>query len=67
MPGGFQDMVLFGEEAGANMRSLSLIHATRLLVIVVLVPVALQAVFARTLDAPTGLAASARSRRPNWR
>ena len=42
MPGGFQDMVLFGQEAGADMRALSLIHATRLLVILTLVPAVLQ-------------------------
>ena len=29
MPGGFQDMVLFGQEAGGDPRALSLIHATR--------------------------------------
>jgi len=38
MPGGLQDMILFGEEAGANVRSISLIHATRVLVIVVTLP-----------------------------
>lgn len=39
MPGGLQDMVIFGTEAGADMRALALIHATRVLVIVSLVPV----------------------------
>ena len=29
MPGGLQDMVLFGQEAGGDVRALSLIHATR--------------------------------------
>ena len=38
MPGGFQDMLIFGQEAGANLRTLSLIHATRVLVIVSLAP-----------------------------
>jgi membrane AbrB-like protein len=38
MPGGLQDMILFGEEAGANVRSMSLIQATRVLVIVVALP-----------------------------
>ncbi len=58
MPGGFQDMVLFGEEAGADTRALSLIHATRLLVIMVLVPLALQMGFGRSLNAPLGQAAA---------
>ncbi len=38
MPGGLQDMVIFGQEAGADVRALSLIHATRVLIIVTLVP-----------------------------
>lgn len=59
MPGGFQDMVVFGEEAGADMRALSLIHATRILVVVALMPVALHGLFGRALDAPPGQAAAA--------
>ena len=39
MPGGVQDMIVFAEEAGANVRSVSLIHATRILVIVVFLPI----------------------------
>ncbi len=54
MPGGFQDMVIFGEEAGADVRALSLIHATRVLVIVSLVPFLILTVFEQTLDAPPG-------------
>ena len=38
MPGGLQDMLLFGEEAGGDVRALSLIHATRVMVIVVALP-----------------------------
>ena len=38
MPGGLQDMLLFGIEAGGNPRALSLIHTTRVLVIVSLMP-----------------------------
>ena len=34
MPGGLQDMLVFGEEAGGDVRALSLIHATRVMVIV---------------------------------
>ncbi len=38
MPGGLQDMIIFGEEAGADVRALTLVHATRVLVIVSLAP-----------------------------
>ncbi|THD84437.1 AbrB family transcriptional regulator [Aliigemmobacter aestuarii] len=38
MPGGLQDMLIFGEEAGGNVRAMSLIHATRVLVIVTATP-----------------------------
>ena len=38
MPGGLQDMLLFGEEAGGDARALSLLHATRVLLIVTIVP-----------------------------
>jgi membrane AbrB-like protein len=38
MPGGLQDMIIFGEEAGGDPRALSLIHATRVLVIVTVAP-----------------------------
>jgi len=38
MPGGLQDMLIFGEEAGGDPRALSLIHATRVLVIVTAAP-----------------------------
>lgn len=55
MPGGFQDMVLFGEEAGADVRALSLVHATRVLVIVSVVPLLLVTVFERTIDSPPGV------------
>lgn len=41
MPGGLQDLMVFGEEAGANMRVLALIHATRVLLIVSIMPVVL--------------------------
>jgi membrane AbrB-like protein len=45
MPGGLQDMLIFGEEAGGNVRTLSLIHATRVLVIVTSAPFLLQAMW----------------------
>lgn len=45
MPGGLQDMVIFGQEAGGDPRALSLIHATRVLLIVTLAPILLTFVF----------------------
>src|SRR5210317_763598 len=45
MPGGLQDMILFGEEAGANVRAVSLIHATRVLIIVITLPLILTRVW----------------------
>ena len=57
MPGGFQDMVIFGEEAGADMRALSLIHATRILVVVALMPMVLYFGFGETLTARPAQAA----------
>ncbi|MFN4101192.1 MAG: AbrB family transcriptional regulator, partial [Pararhodobacter sp.] len=35
MPGGLQDMVVFGIEAGGDARALSLIHATRILIVMI--------------------------------
>lgn len=54
MPGGLQDMLVFGEEAGGNVRAMSLIHATRVLVIVVLLPILLTSVWQVTLDQAPG-------------
>ena len=58
MPGGLQDMLVFGEEAGGNPRALSLIHATRVLVIVVSLPFILQGVWDADLSNPPGAPAS---------
>ncbi len=55
MPGGLQDMILFGEEAGANVRTLSLIHATRVLVIVVTLPFLLSGIWGADLTNPPGV------------
>lgn len=41
MPGGFAEMILFGSEKGGNIRALSLVHATRILTIVAVTPIAL--------------------------
>ncbi|MGJ8547161.1 MAG: AbrB family transcriptional regulator [Sulfitobacter sp.] len=58
MPGGLQDMVLFGEEAGADVRVLSLIHATRVMVIVTALPFLLQWAWGANLAAPPGAPAA---------
>lgn len=42
MPGGFNDMLAMGRDAGANQRQLSLAHATRILIIVFVTPFWLQ-------------------------
>lgn len=58
MPGGLQDMVAFGEEAGGNVRTLSLIHATRVLIIVVALPFILQSVWGSDLSSLPGAPAA---------
>lgn len=58
MPGGAADMVLFGQEAGGNARQLSLVHVTRLLVIMVVAPVVLVQVYGVSLTHPVGQPAS---------
>lgn len=57
MPGGLQDMLVFGEEAGANTRTLSLVHATRVLVIVIALPFILTHLWDVDLTNPPGLPA----------
>lgn len=54
MPGGLQDMVIFGTEAGGDGRALALIHATRVLVIVTLAPVILTALYGAALTGAVG-------------
>ena len=54
MPGGLQDMVIFGTEAGADPRALSLIHATRVLIIVSVAPILLTQAFDSPLSQPIG-------------
>jgi membrane AbrB-like protein len=58
MPGGLQDMLVFGEEAGGNVRTLSLIHATRIMVIVVALPFLLKWVWDADLTNPPGAPAA---------
>ncbi len=54
MPGGLQDMIIFGAEAGANPRTLSLIHGTRVLIIVTLAPLFLTVFYDAQLTNPIG-------------
>ncbi|MBF9041885.1 AbrB family transcriptional regulator [Rhodobacterales bacterium HKCCE4037] len=59
MPGGLQDMLIFGEEAGGDVRALSLIHATRVMVIVMVLPFVLRLIWDVDLgNAPGAPAAS---------
>lgn len=55
MPGGLQDMLVFGEEAGGDIRALSLVHATRVLVIVTVAPLILTAWWGTDLSQPPGM------------
>lgn len=58
MPGGLQDMLLFGEEAGGDLRALSLIHATRVMVIVAALPFILKGYWGVDLSNPPGAPAA---------
>lgn len=58
MPGGLQDMLLFGEEAGGDARALSLLHATRVLLIVTIVPALMVLIWDVDLTATPGAPAS---------
>ncbi len=54
MPGGLQDMLILGKQAGGNARAMSLIHATRVLVIFSLVPSAITLFWGLDLNHPPG-------------
>ena len=54
MPGGLQDLMVFGEEAGANLRSLALVHATRVLMIVSIMPLIMVTFWAVDLSQSPG-------------
>jgi len=58
MPGGLQDMVIFGTEAGGDPRALSLIDATRVVVVVSIAPVILTFGMGASLSSPMGPPAS---------
>lgn len=54
MPGGAVDMTLFGQVAGANVRQISLVHATRLLVLVMITPFILSGIYGADLNGRMG-------------
>jgi len=58
MPGGLQDMVVFGQEAGGDVRALALIHATRILIVITIAPIVMVNLFGVTLSNPIGEPAS---------
>lgn len=58
MPGGLQDMLIFGEEAGGDVRAMSLIHATRVLVIVLAAPFVMTLIYGLDLTGAPGKPAS---------
>lgn len=58
MPGGIQDMLIFGEEAGGDVRAMSLIQATRVMVIVTGAPFILTYFLGYDLVRPPGVSAS---------
>ncbi len=58
MPGGLQDLLVFGEAAGGNVRALSLIHATRVLLIIGVAPLLIASFWDVDLLARPGAAAA---------
>ena len=58
MPGGLQDMILFGQEAGGNVRALSLVHATRVCAIVASMPFLMTWIWELDLSRPPGAPAA---------
>ncbi|MCR9271831.1 MULTISPECIES: AbrB family transcriptional regulator [Mameliella] len=58
MPGGLQDMIIFGTEAGGDPRALSLIHATRVMIIVTVAPMILTFGFGSALTNDIGAPAA---------
>ena len=56
MPGGLQDMLIFGAEAGGDVRAMSLVHATRVLTIVTVAPFVLTWAWGIDSYAPAGRA-----------
>lgn len=54
MPGGLADMLIFGQQAGADLRALSLIHATRVLAIVMAAPLILTGFYGADISGAVG-------------
>ena len=59
VPGGLTDMVILGGEAGGDIRAISLIHVTRVLVIVSVAPALMALDPTLSLDRPPGAPAGA--------
>ena len=57
-PGGLQEMLIFGDATGANVRTLTLVQATRVLMIVTSVPFLASAVWDVSLTSPRGAPAA---------
>lgn len=58
VPGGFQTMIAIGEDSGADLRRLSIVHSTRILVIVFFVPIWIQFSGSADLNSALPVAAS---------
>ena len=58
MPGGLQDMIIFGTGAGGDPRAVSLIHATRVMIIVTVAPMILTFGFGSALTNDIGAPAT---------
>lgn len=58
LPGGLQEMLILGESAGGSVRAMSLIHATRVLALFALVPLAITLIWGVDLSEPPGRPAS---------
>lgn len=54
MPGGLADMIVFGQQAGADVRALSLIHATRVAVLLVVAPLILTGIYGADITGAVG-------------
>ncbi|MEZ5823744.1 MAG: AbrB family transcriptional regulator [Geminicoccaceae bacterium] len=51
-PGGFGEMILMGEQAGGDVRRIALMHSTRVLLIVLMVPFLVRTLFPDVNDLP---------------
>lgn len=64
VPGGFQTMIAIGEDRKCDIRKLSIVHSTRILVIVVLVPLWIQ--FSESIELPSTIAVVAHFTELTW-